>query len=261
MKDNRKDVSDLDTDRKIDFEENSPHQEGIISETYERPDKSYIQEPTELKDLIDTTQLIQKFLPKQADIEQILDIIKRKVLKGTHLPLTIKEIQAGYLTSPFFKHLYLYLAQNKLLPSKKSAIHMVKNLAERFILLDSLLFKIITTPERETALLAMPEICADKIITLYHTSLFTDHQGVIKTYLTISNMFFIPGLMHYLRSFIKGCHTCQLVRADKPPTRQLQPRIYLNYRPLSRLSMDLKIMPRSQKVHKFILCIIDEVTN
>ena len=67
--------------------------------------------------------------------------------------------------------------------------------------------------------------------------------------------------MHYLRSFIKGCHTCQLVRVDKLPTRQLQTRIYLNYRPLSRLSMDHKVMPRSQKGHKFILCLIDEVTN
>ena len=65
--------------------------------------------------------------------------------------------------------------------------------------------------------------------------------------------------MHYMRSFIKGCHTCQLVRADKLPTRQLQPRIYLNYRSLSRLSMDLKVMPRLQKGHKFILCIRDEV--
>ena len=43
--------------------------------------------------------------------------------------------------------------------------------------------------------------------------------------------------------------------------RQLQPQIYLNYRPLSKLSMDLKVMPRSQKGRKFILCIIDEVTN
>ena len=64
---------------------------------------SYIQEPYKLKDLIDTTKLVQKFLPKQTDIDKILDIIKRKVLKGTHLPLTIKEIQAGYLTSPYFK--------------------------------------------------------------------------------------------------------------------------------------------------------------
>ena len=67
--------------------------------------------------------------------------------------------------------------------------------------------------------------------------------------------------MHYLQSFIKGCHKCQLVRADKLPMRQLQPRVYSNYRPLSRLSMDLEVMPRSQKVHKFILCVIDEVTN
>ena len=110
--------------RKIEFEENSPHQEGIISETYERPDKSYIQEPTEVKDLIDNTKLIQKFLPKQEDIDKILDIIRRKVLKGTHLPLTVKEIQAGYLSSPYFKDLYLYLAHNKL-PSKKSAMHKV----------------------------------------------------------------------------------------------------------------------------------------
>ena len=30
---------------------------------------------------------------------------------------------------------------------------------------------------------------------------------------------------------------------------------------MSRLSMDLKVMPRSQKGHWFILCVIDEVTN
>ena len=66
--------------------------------------------------------------------------------------------------------------------------------------------------------------------------------------------------MHYLRSFIKGCHICQLSRSDKLPTRQLQPQIYLNYRPLCKLSMDLKVMPRLPKGHKFILYIIDEMT-
>ena len=43
--------------------------------------------------------------------------------------------------------------------------------------------------------------------------------------------------------------------------RHLQTRINPNYTPLSRLSMDLKVMPRSYKGHKYILCIIDEVTN
>ena len=91
--------------------------------------------------------------------------------------------------------------------------------------------------------------------------MFAGHQGVIKTYLTISDRFCIPNLMHYLRSYIKGCHICQLNRKDKLPERQLQPRINLNYRPLSRLSMDLKVMPRSYKGDRYILCVIDEVTN
>ena len=111
--DSQKGLLDNDLDRTVDIEENSPFQEGIISEIYEKQDTSYIQEPQELKDLIDTTKLIQKYLPKQMDIDKILDIIKRKVLKGTHLPLTIKEIQAGYLSSPYFKDLYLFLSQNK----------------------------------------------------------------------------------------------------------------------------------------------------
>ena len=65
---------DNDSDRKLEIEENSPFQEGIISEIYERPDNSYVQEPQELTDLIDTTKLIQKYLPKQMDIDKILDI-------------------------------------------------------------------------------------------------------------------------------------------------------------------------------------------
>ena len=67
--------------------------------------------------------------------------------------------------------------------------------------------------------------------------------------------------MHYLRFYIKGCHTCHVSMQQKPPARQLQTRINPNYIPLSKLSMDLKVMPRSHKGHKFILCIIDEVTN
>ena len=109
--------------------------------------------------------------------------------------------------------------------------------------------------------LAVPEMCTDKIITLYHSSLSAGHQGVIKTYLTISENFFIPNLIHYLESYIKGCHICQLACNEKSPVRQLQSRINPNYVPLSRLSMDLKVMPRSHKGHKFILCIIEEVTN
>ena len=66
------------------------------------------------------------------------------------------------------------------------------------------------------------------------------------------------ALLTFLSKRLPHSH---LTRKDKLPTRQLQTRINLNYRPLSKLSMDLKVMPKSYKGHKFILCIIDEVTN
>ena len=79
--------------------------------------------------------------------------------------------------------------------------------------------------------------------------------------MTINDKFFVQNLIHYLRSYITGCHLCQLSCNEKPPPRHLQTRIYPNYVPMSRLNMDLKVMPRLHKGHRYILCIIDEVTN
>ena len=53
------------------------------------------------------------------------------------------------LISPYFNDIYLYLAQNKL-PSTKSATCKVETLAEKYILLDSLLFKLLITPEKNS---------------------------------------------------------------------------------------------------------------
>ena len=71
------------------------------------------------------------------------------------------------MVSTYFKDIYLYVAQNKL-PSTKSAIRRIKALAEKYILLDSLLFKTVSSLEKETVALAIPEVCASKIITLYY---------------------------------------------------------------------------------------------
>ena len=210
----KQNIQEINSKINFDFEEISPFQEGVMSETFQRLDKSFFQNPKDLGDLINKENLVHKFLPKQIDIDKILSVIQRKVLKGTHLPVEIKKIQVGYLYSPYFKDLYLYLSQNRL-PSSKSAIRKLETLSEKYALLDSLLFRI--SPEKETAGLAIPEMCTEKIITLYHKSLFGGHQGVIKTYLTISDKFFIPNLIHYIRSYIKGCHICQLSHNKKCP--------------------------------------------
>ena len=102
--------TNINTDINLHFEENSPFQEGVISKAYQRCSKSSFQEPQELNSLVNTCNLVHKFLPKQTDIDKILKVIQRKVLKGMHLPVEIKEIQAGYLNIPYFKDIYLYLA-------------------------------------------------------------------------------------------------------------------------------------------------------
>ena len=51
----------------IEFKENSPYQEGIIPDAYQRPDEYYFQEPKQLESLVNMSRLVQKFLPKVTD--------------------------------------------------------------------------------------------------------------------------------------------------------------------------------------------------
>ena len=82
-KQNSQNEQNISPDVNFDFEENSPFQEGIMSKTFQRPDKSFFQNPTELGDLINKGNFNLKYLPKQTDIDKILEVIQRKVLKGT----------------------------------------------------------------------------------------------------------------------------------------------------------------------------------
>ena len=63
---------DLVQNPNMDFEENSPHQEGIIAEMYISPDQFYIEQPQKLTNLVNTSKLVQKYLPRQAYIDKIL---------------------------------------------------------------------------------------------------------------------------------------------------------------------------------------------
>ena len=73
-------VENINPDINLDLEENLPFQEGVISETIQRPDKSSFWEPKEINNLINMGNVIQNFLPKQVDTDKILTVIQRKVL-------------------------------------------------------------------------------------------------------------------------------------------------------------------------------------
>ena len=86
------------TEINLDIEENSPFQEGIISDLIQRPDKSFFKNPRKLEDVINPDNLVHKFLPKQADTDKILHVIQRKVLKNTHLSLEITETLKTFIS-------------------------------------------------------------------------------------------------------------------------------------------------------------------
>ena len=60
-----------------------------MSETFTKTGQIIFQNPKDLGDLINKKNLIHNFLPKQTDIDKILELIQRKVLKGTHLPVEV----------------------------------------------------------------------------------------------------------------------------------------------------------------------------
>ena len=60
--DNATTSPNLGPDPNMDIEKNSPHQEGIITETYVVPDQSYLEQPQELIKLMYTSKLVQRYL-------------------------------------------------------------------------------------------------------------------------------------------------------------------------------------------------------
>ena len=63
---------------------------------------------------------MHSFPDKQTLIRSCI-LFKGKCFKDTHLLVEIKEIQAAYLHSPYFKQIYQYLSQNKF-PNSKLAM-------------------------------------------------------------------------------------------------------------------------------------------
>ena len=65
---NSQNVQDI--NHNINYEENSSFQEGFMLETFQKPDKSFFQEPKELGDLMNKGNYVHKYLPKQMNIEK-----------------------------------------------------------------------------------------------------------------------------------------------------------------------------------------------
>ena len=61
----KQNIQEINPKINFDFEENSSFQEGIMSETFQRLDKSFFHNAKALGDFINEENLVHKFLPKQ----------------------------------------------------------------------------------------------------------------------------------------------------------------------------------------------------
>ena len=84
-----------------------PFQEQEVEAVFKTPELDDFLLPPVLGDQITDTTLMHRHLPKQTDIDRIMEQINRKYLVKLQLPCSIKDMQAAYLNSPAFQR-YLH---------------------------------------------------------------------------------------------------------------------------------------------------------
>ena len=216
------------------------------------------------KQLIDdasTSQILTKRIPRQSEIDSMLELVKSKVLKDYHLPMSRREIRAAQLETPMFKEVIQYL-ESGIVPSTKRAIKRVQAKAEDYAMIQGVLFRLHPTSDKKDVkvTLAVPDKYVPYILHLHHDSLVGCHQGVSRTYQTIKRSYFVPSLYEKLVSYIRSCTTCSSFKSAQNKEKEFNQRIPQNYRPFSELHMDVKYMCRSVRNYEMALICVDPFT-
>ena len=87
--------------------------EEVLDPQIRIPDQSNFEIPPPLQDIVDPSKITHKFLPKQGEIDRLINQINKKVLRDTKLNMNLRDLRAAYLQSPHFRDIYLNLTQNK----------------------------------------------------------------------------------------------------------------------------------------------------
>ena len=214
--------------------------EEVLDPQIRIPDQSDFELPPPLQDVVDPSKVTHKFMPKQGEIDRLINQINKKMLRDTKLNMNLRDLKAAYLTSPHFRDIYLNLTQNKV-PLRKGAARRLEQNTRNYMLLDGLLFKIIELDDRSLdTVLCIPTSKVHILFDTYHCSLIGGHTGITKCYQTISQRFYCQNLAENLRAYITGCHICQMFKKGKNFQRPYQKRMNMNTPAMTRISIDIK---------------------
>ena len=160
--------------------------EEVLDPQIRIPDQSDFELPSPLQSVVDPSKITHRFLPKQGEIDRLINQINKKVLRDTKLSMNLRDLKAAYLTSPHFRDIYLNLTQNKV-PLGKGAAKRLEQNARNYMLLDGLLFKIIELEDgRLDTVLCIPTSKVHILLDTYHSSLIGGHSGITSQEILLS---------------------------------------------------------------------------
>ena len=80
-------------------------------------------------------------------------------------------------------------------------------------------------------------------------------------YLTLKEKFHADNLFNSIRKYVQSCHTCHIRSAKEPSYKAYHTRIPYDFRPMSRISADIKWMPLSNQGFNYILFATCEISS
>ena len=136
---------------------------------------------------------MHRYLPRQSDIDKIMEQIKRKYLTKLQLPCSLRDMQAAYLNSPHFRDIYLAVGMNKLPNTTRSAKNLENDLRNAvYMIHGGLLYKYIQTCTGDSEpVLCIPVSKIDISLELFHSSILSGHMGMSKCVLTLQQKFIV----------------------------------------------------------------------
>ena len=204
----------------------------------------------------DADKISATHIPRQNEINKILKILQRKVIRDYNLPFDAQQFRLAQQSSSFLGPIYQYLAFNILPQDKKSAKSIMLR-SEQYLLCDNILFRLVLPPNSDDFCfqLAVPEKFIDPLLRRYHDSVTASHQGCVRTYVTLRKLFYFPNMYQRIVSYIRSCATCQQFKGKTDNERPFHERVPTRFCPFETLSLDFKTMMPSRTGYRHLMVV------
>ena len=165
-----------------------PFQGQEVEAVFKTPELDDFLLPPVLGDQITDTTLMHRHLPRQTDVDRIMEQINRKYLTKLQLPCSISDMQAAYLNSPHFRDIYMAVDMNKMPSKARTAKKLESDLINAMYMIHGgLLYRYMKNSTGDSEpVLYVPASKIDIFLELFHSSVLGGHMGMSKCVLTLT---------------------------------------------------------------------------